>query len=55
MVQDVPWRDTILDRPLPVKNGFFHLDERPGLGFDFNAEEIARHPGVRVKRAGFYI
>ena len=55
MVQDVPWRDTILDRPLPVKDGFFWLDDRPGLGFDLVEEEMERHPGVRTPRPGFYV
>lgn len=55
MVQDVIWRDTILDRPLPVEDGFYHLDDRPGLGFDLVEEELDRHPGVRVARDGFYI
>jgi galactonate dehydratase len=55
MLMDVPWRDTVLDRPLPVWNGLFHLDDRPGLGFDFNEEEIERHPGVRSPREGFYL
>jgi galactonate dehydratase len=55
MLQDVPWRDTVLDRPLPVEGGFFHLDDRPGLGFDFDADELARHPGVRSPRSGFYV
>jgi galactonate dehydratase len=55
MLTDVPWRDTVLDRPLPVWNGLFHLDDRPGLGFDFNEEEIERHPGVRSPREGFYL
>ncbi len=55
MVQDVPWRDTVLDRPLPVRDGVFHLDDRPGLGFDLVEEELERHPGVVVPREGFYI
>lgn len=55
MVQDVSWRDAVLDRPLPVRGGFFHLDDRPGLGFDLAEEELERHPGVRVAREGFYV
>jgi galactonate dehydratase len=55
MLQDVPWRDTVLDRPLPVRNGSFHLDGKPGLGFDLVEEEMERHPGVRVARDGFYV
>ncbi len=55
MVQDVAWRDTVVDRPLPVRDGHYHLDERPGLGFDLVEEELERHPGVREARAGFYV
>jgi galactonate dehydratase len=55
MLQDVPWRDAILDRPLPVRDGYFHLDHRPGLGFDLIDREMDRHPGVRTPRDGFYI
>jgi galactonate dehydratase len=55
MLQDVPWRDTVLDRPLPVRDGCFHLDGHPGLGFDLVEDEMVRHPGVRMAREGFYI
>jgi galactonate dehydratase len=55
MVQDVPWRDEILDRPLPVRNGVFHLDDRPGLGFELNVEAVEKHPGVVSARPGFYV
>ena len=55
MLQDVPWRDTVLSRPLPVSGGYFQLDETPGLGFDFNEDELVRQPGVRSPRPGFYI
>ncbi len=55
MFSDVPWRDTVLDKPLPIKDGFFHLDDTPGLGFDLNEDEMARHPGVRTPRKGFYV
>ena len=55
MLTDVPWRDTILDKPLPVKNGYFTLSDAPGLGFDLIEEEMNRHPGVIQRRPGFYI
>jgi galactonate dehydratase len=55
MLTDVPWRDTVLDRPLPIVDGYFVLDDRPGLGFDLVESEMERHPGVRQPRAGFYI
>ena len=55
MVSDVPWRDTVLDHPLPVADGHFTLSERPGLGFDLVEPELERHPAIRHPRAGFYI
>lgn len=55
MVTDVPWRDSVLDKPLPVRNGFFELNGEPGLGFDLVEEEMEKHPGITQPRAGFYI
>jgi len=55
VVSDVPWRDTILDKALPIKQGFFYLGDEPGLGFDLIEEEIAKHPGVVVPKPGFYV
>lgn len=52
---DVPWRDSVLNKPLPVERGQFHLDDSPGLGFDLNETELDRHPGVRTSRKGFYV
>ena len=55
MLMDVPWRDTVVDSPLPVRGGFFHLSDRPGLGFDLVESEMEAHPGVVNPRAGFYV
>jgi len=55
MLMDVPWRDTVIDTPLPVRDGYFHLSDAPGLGFDLVESELQAHPGVRVARPGFYI
>jgi galactonate dehydratase len=55
MVADVRWRDTVLDRPLPVAGGFFQLGTEPGLGFDLVESELDRYPGVRRPRSGFYV
>jgi L-alanine-DL-glutamate epimerase-like enolase superfamily enzyme len=55
MMNDVPWRDTILSKPLPVSSGSFQLCDEPGLGFDLVEDELLRHPGVRTSRAGFYV
>lgn len=55
MLTDVPWRDTVLSTPLPVRNGFFELGDAPGLGFDLVEKEMEAHPGVLKARAGFYV
>lgn len=55
MLMDVPWRDSVIDKPLPIENGFFRLPDAPGLGFDFVESELEAHPGVRAARPGFYI
>lgn len=55
MATDVQWRDTILDKPLPIERGELVLGREPGLGFDLVEEEIERHPGIRKPRSGFYI
>ena len=55
MATDVPWRDTVLDKPLPVRNGFYELGDAPGLGFELVAEELDRHPGVTIRRPGCYV
>lgn len=55
MLNDVAWRDLCLSHPLPIENGYFVMPERPGLGFDINEAILLEHPGIRKKRAGFYI
>lgn len=46
MFNDVPWRNTVISRPLDVRNGRLHLDDTPGLGVDLVEEEMNRHPGI---------
>jgi galactonate dehydratase len=55
MFNDVPWRDTIIDHPLPIENGKFILSDSPGLGIDLVEEEMENHPGIREERDGFYV
>ncbi|MEM6550613.1 MAG: mandelate racemase/muconate lactonizing enzyme family protein [Planctomycetota bacterium] len=47
MFMDVPWRDTVIDHPLDVRDGKLHLSDRPGLGVDLVEDEMEKHPGVR--------
>jgi len=55
MATDVPWRDAVIDKPLPIANGIFELGKEPGLGFDLVEAELECHPGVTVRRPGFYV
>jgi galactonate dehydratase len=57
MLNDVPWRDSVLTHPLDVRAGKLHLSERPGLGVDLIEAELERHPGVRNMQArqNFYV
>ena len=50
---DVPWRDSVLSKPLPIENGFFYLDEAPGLGFDLNETELERIPEFELHERVF--
>lgn len=55
IVSDVQWRDSSLDRPLPIHQGSFHLGCEPGLGFDLVEEEVEHDPGILEPRLDFYI
>ncbi|MFD2117595.1 mandelate racemase/muconate lactonizing enzyme family protein [Paenibacillus yanchengensis] len=55
MFNDVPWRDTIIDHPIEVRDGKLILSKRPGLGVDLIEEEMEKYPGIREAREGFYV
>ncbi|ANQ51659.1 mandelate racemase/muconate lactonizing enzyme family protein [Flammeovirga sp. MY04] len=55
MFTDVPWRDTIIDTPLDIKNGQLILSDRPGLGVDLIEEEMEKHPGIVEISDNFYV
>jgi galactonate dehydratase len=55
MFTDVPWRDAVITHPFDVRNGHFHLSDRPGLGVDLVEAVMEAHPGVTVPREGFYV
>jgi galactonate dehydratase len=56
MVQDVPWRDTVITHPIDVSDGHLQLSDRPGLGVDLVESEMEAHPGIRdLGRDGFYV
>lgn len=55
MFNDVPWRDTVISRPLNIKDGFYILDDAPGLGVDLVDEVMESHPGITEMKPGFYV
>ena len=55
MFTDVPWRDTVISRPLNIKDGFYILDDTPGLGVDLVDEVMEAHPGITEMKPGFYV
>ncbi|MBL8131537.1 MAG: mandelate racemase/muconate lactonizing enzyme family protein [Anaerolineae bacterium] len=55
MFTDVPWRDTVISRPLNIQDGHLVLDESPGLGVDLVDAEMLAHPGITTRTEGFYV
>lgn len=43
LYEDVPWRDTLLQPALTISDGFIALSDRPGLGFELDADVVRRH------------
>jgi len=41
---DVPWRNDVVDEPIPLEAGMCQAPTRPGLGIEINEAEAARHP-----------
>jgi L-alanine-DL-glutamate epimerase-like enolase superfamily enzyme len=39
---DVPWRDDLISKPLPLENGYLTLPEEPGLGIELNHTEVEK-------------
>jgi galactonate dehydratase len=55
MVTDVPWRDEVISRPIPLRDGRLVLDDAPGLGVELVDDALAAHKGVTEARPGFYL
>lgn len=39
-----PWRDQVIQKPLPIVDGYIELPTEPGLGVELNLEAIAKLP-----------
>ena len=55
MFKDVPWRDTVISRPINIQDGHLYLDDAPGLGVDLVDEVMEAHPGITQEKPDFYI
>jgi galactonate dehydratase len=55
MVSDVPWRDEVISRPIPLRDGHLVLDDAPGLGVELVDGTLAAHQGITEPRPGFYV
>ena len=42
--QNQPWRDQVIQEPLPIVDGFVPLPEKPGLGVELDMEAISKLP-----------
>ncbi len=40
---DVPWRDSILDEPIRIKDGCIEVPDKPGIGVEINKDELQKH------------
>ena len=45
-VDDTPWRDDVMTRPLEINNGVLKLPDRPGPGSDLIESELEKHPYI---------
>ncbi|MFQ6076298.1 MAG: galactonate dehydratase [Candidatus Bathyarchaeia archaeon] len=41
---DSPFRGSLVDEPMKLERGYFHLPTRPGLGIELDEEGLARYP-----------
>merc|ERR1712137_1438956 len=53
-VDDVPWKDDIVNVVPTVTNGVMQLPNRPGWGVDLNEAAIAEHPPSRSATTGMW-
>jgi len=40
---DVPWRDEIIDRPIPIRDGHIDVPDEPGIGVELSKEALHEH------------
>ena len=43
-VDDVPWRNQLLTRPILPENGYFAIPDGPGLGIEVDWDVVRAHP-----------
>jgi len=40
---DAPWRDYLLDMPIPIKDGYIEVPSKPGMGIEINRDKLYKH------------
>lgn len=50
-VDDVPWIDTFISRPIEIAAGQLHLPSAPGWGADVNEDAVRAHPAKDATRS----
>lgn len=40
---DVPWRDAVIDPPLPLEKGYLRIPSKPGIGVELRKDELEKH------------
>lgn len=43
-VEEVQWKDQLFDHQYKPVNGYFHIEDRPGLGIDFDENVALQYP-----------
>jgi galactonate dehydratase len=43
-VEEIEWKESLFDHTYKPENGYMYINDRPGLGIDFNEEVALRYP-----------
>ena len=43
-VEEIEWKDQLFTHQYKPKDGYMYINDRPGIGIDFDEEVAARYP-----------
>jgi galactonate dehydratase len=52
-IDDVPWKDELVDEPPLIENGQARIPTRPGWGADLNEAVARKHPWQPGRLPGY--